>query len=72
MKRRCDLRTARKRVGLTQTELAKMAGVRQGLVSRLETGHVKHPRFETVLNLARALHMDPAGLRFTAPEGEAA
>jgi predicted transcriptional regulator len=49
-----------------------MAGVRQGLVSRLETGHVKHPRFETVLNLARALHMDPAGLRFTAPEGEAA
>ena len=69
---RCDLRTARKRAGLTQEQLAKKAGVRQGMVSKLESGHIRNPRFSTVLSLARALERDPETLRFEARDGNAA
>ena len=64
--RRCDLRTARLRAGFTQVELARLAGVAQGVISRLETGQAVNPHFLTVLGLARALRMAPEDLRFTA------
>jgi predicted transcriptional regulator len=60
----CDLRTARKRAGLTQEQLALKAQIRQAVISKLETGVIKNPRFSTVLSLARALQINPAGLRF--------
>lgn len=34
------------------------------MISKLESGHVSHPRFSTVVNLARVLQIDPALLRF--------
>lgn len=33
------IQRARKRRGLTQTDLAELAGLRQEMVSRIETGH---------------------------------
>jgi transcriptional regulator with XRE-family HTH domain len=62
--RRCSLRAARVRAGLTQVQLAQLAGILQSMVSKLESGQVSHPRFSTVVNLARVLHIDPALLRF--------
>jgi transcriptional regulator with XRE-family HTH domain len=41
--------------GLTQTELAHLAGVSQGLIARIERGHVKDPAGSVILRLARAL-----------------
>ena len=61
-----SLRAARVRAGLTQVQLAKLADIGQGMVSKLESGHVSHPRFSTVVNLARILQIDPALLRFDA------
>jgi predicted transcriptional regulator len=60
----CDLRTARKRAGFTQEELAAKAQVRQALISKLESGVIKNPRFATVLRIARALQINPAELMF--------
>jgi predicted transcriptional regulator len=63
--RRYDLRTARKRAGLTQEQLARRAGLRQSFVSRLESGDTD-PRLSAVQVLARVLRMDVAakGFRF--------
>lgn len=63
-RQRYDLRTARRRAGLTQIALARRAGIQQGMISKLENGLVPDPRFSTVLNLARALKVEPGLLRF--------
>ena len=49
------LRTAR---GLTQDELAEAASVPQGNISRLERGDVRDVLVSTLLDLAKALHVD--------------
>lgn len=43
--------------GMTQTELAEKAGIRQTHVSKLELGQVE-PRLATITKLARALGID--------------
>jgi transcriptional regulator with XRE-family HTH domain len=40
---------------MTQTELAKAAGVSQGLIARIERGQVKDPAGSVILRLAKAL-----------------
>jgi transcriptional regulator with XRE-family HTH domain len=52
MKAGAVLRNARRRAGLTQRELARVAGVPQPAVSRIERDHVS-PRFETLDVLLR-------------------
>jgi len=55
------LRAARQKAGLTQNELAKLAGVARGTVHRLETlERGGYPR--TLRRLARALGVTPAHL----------
>jgi transcriptional regulator with XRE-family HTH domain len=55
------LRAARQKAGLTQNELAKLAGVGRGTVHRLETlERGGYPR--TLRRLARALGVTPAHL----------
>ena len=55
------LRAARQKAGLTQNELAKLAGVGRGTVYRLETlERGGYPR--TLRRLARALGVTPAQL----------
>jgi len=49
------LRTERKAAGLTQAQLAKLAKVPQGSISRMERGDILAPTFETLDRLARAL-----------------
>jgi transcriptional regulator with XRE-family HTH domain len=50
-----NLRTARRRAGMTQAELASAAGVGTGTVARLELGEMEDPRISTVRKLAHAL-----------------
>lgn len=55
---------ARRRLGLTQDELAARSGIDQTTISSLETGRKRQPRFDTVLRLAKALNVAPEQLRF--------
>lgn len=45
-------------------ELSAVSGVSQSVITKLEKGRVTNPNFSTVMKLARALHVDPAHLKF--------
>lgn len=47
------VKTARVRAGLTQEELARMSGVDQAMIARIERDRAK-PRIDTVMRLLRA------------------
>jgi transcriptional regulator with XRE-family HTH domain len=49
------LRKERKAAGLTQADLARMADVTQGYISKLERGDRVTPRFDILDRIARAL-----------------
>ena len=49
------IRELRKRRGMTQTELARRAGVKQGVISYIESGKTKHPRIDTLIAIAAVL-----------------
>lgn len=51
------VREARKRVGLTQRELAERAGTTQSAIARIETGR-STPSFDAVLRLLRLCGLD--------------
>ena len=52
-----NLRTARRRAGMTQADLAEAAGVGAGTVARLELGG-EDPRISTLRKLADALDVE--------------
>lgn len=54
------LRSYRSRMGLTQTQLAKLAGVSHGLVWHVETGRSTNPGVRILLALAKPLGVPPA------------
>lgn len=56
-----NLRHTRKRLGLTQEEVAERSGVHPTEVSRIEAGK-RDPRISTVRRLARALEVRPGEL----------
>lgn len=56
-----NLRDARKRLGLTQEQVAERSGVHPTEVSRIEAGK-RDPRVSTLLRLARALEVRPGEL----------
>ncbi|GAB2909575.1 helix-turn-helix domain-containing protein [Streptomyces mayteni] len=56
------LRDTRKRRGLSQSDLAKRAGVSYSLVKKLEQGERQSTRLETVRKLAAALHVPTSAL----------
>lgn len=41
--------------GWSQSELARRSGVKQGVLSYIESGRTKHPRIDTLSALAAAL-----------------
>lgn len=43
-------------MGLSQQKLAELAGVKQSVISDIERGHIKSPRLETAIALAKALN----------------
>jgi transcriptional regulator with XRE-family HTH domain len=49
------LRKERKKAGLTQGELARMSGVPQSSISKMERGDLLRPTFDTLDKLAKAL-----------------
>ena len=51
----------RKRKGMTQAQLAELAGITRVTVARYETTD-RNPRFTTIKRLARALGVSPAEL----------
>jgi transcriptional regulator with XRE-family HTH domain len=56
-----NLRDARKRLGLTQEQVAERSGVHATEVSRIENGK-RDPRASTLLRLAKAIEMRPGQL----------
>lgn len=56
-----NLRRARARSGLSQTQLARAAGISHSEIYRLEAG-TREPRLGTLLNLGNALGIDGADL----------
>lgn len=70
--RKQTLRAARRRAKLTQEQLEAKSGVDQSYISRLESGKIHNPSFDTVTQLAEALDIDPRTLTFVpAPEAVA-
>jgi HTH-type transcriptional regulator/antitoxin HipB len=51
------IQRTRKQRGLTQTELANLAGLRQEMVSKIETGH-DSTRLAALYSLFAALNLD--------------
>lgn len=49
------IKTLRERRGWSQSELARKAGIRQGVLSDIESGKTKHPRIDTIAAIAQAL-----------------
>lgn len=72
IKRTVFLKDARRRRGLTQTQLAERTGIRQATISKLERNPHANPGFKTVTILARELAVAPESLRFGPPSKGAA
>jgi DNA-binding XRE family transcriptional regulator len=53
-----DIQTTRQRLGLTQKDLAGMAGVTQQMVSRIETAATPNMTHGSICRIAAALGMD--------------
>lgn len=51
------IRELREKLGWTQTELAKRSGVKQGVLSDIESGVTKNPRIDTMAALAAAMNV---------------
>lgn len=49
------IKELRMKRGLSQNELARRAGIRQGVLSYIESGRTKHPRIDTLAAIAAAL-----------------
>jgi putative transcriptional regulator len=56
------LKEARKEAGLTQSELAEKAGVRQATISELETGNTRRVDLDVLDRLCDALGVEPGEL----------
>lgn len=56
-----NLRAARKKLGLTQEEVAERSGVQAGEVSRIEHGK-RDPKVSTLEKLAKAVEQPPGRL----------
>jgi len=55
------LKYERQNRGLSQGDLARLAGIDQTAISRLESG-IREPRLVTICSLANALEVTPAEL----------
>lgn len=51
------VRKRRRELGLTQAQLSATTGLRQFHISRIESGHIKDVKGETLGRLARALRV---------------
>lgn len=49
------IRELREKKGWSQSELSRRSGVKQGVLSYIESGRTKHPRIDTLAAIAAAL-----------------
>lgn len=56
------LRDYRRRIALTQGELAERSGVGITTITRIESGHITEPRVSTLRKLAESLDVEPRDL----------
>jgi transcriptional regulator with XRE-family HTH domain len=49
------IKELRMKRGISQNELARRAGVKQSVLSYIETGRTKHPRIDTLTAIAAVL-----------------
>lgn len=54
------VRDRRKELDMTQEQLADCVGVDRSAIGHIESGHVKQPAREVLLNLAHCLELPPA------------
>ena len=59
------LRDARKKAGMTQSELSEKSGVSRGTIIMLESGNEKNTSTKTLVSLAAALGMTVEQLFFS-------
>jgi transcriptional regulator with XRE-family HTH domain len=57
-----DVRRIRERRGMTQVQLAELAGVRQATISAIETGHTRGVDFDVLERVADVLGVEPGSL----------
>ena len=57
-----ELKKFRRIAGFSQQQLADRSGVDVATISRLERGLKREPSYQTVIRLARTLHLDPEEL----------
>lgn len=65
------IKDMRKKLGLTQKELAERMGVKDAVISQYETG-IRMPKYETIVRFAAAMGVSPyaiIGFDNQAPEG---
>jgi len=65
-----NVKQMREKVGMSQMELARRAGMPQSALARLESGGVSHPQARTIKRLADALGCAPEQLFGVAPPRE--
>lgn len=51
------IKELREEKGWSQNELARRSGVKQGIISDIESGKTKHPRIDTMSAIADALEV---------------
>lgn len=51
------IRELREKRGWSQSELSRRSGVKQGVLSYIESGRTKRPRIDTILAIAAALEV---------------
>ena len=49
------IRELREKLGWSQNELARRSGVKQGVLSDIESGKTRHPRIDTMISISKAL-----------------
>ncbi len=57
------LRLARQKAGVSQSALARDAGITRGAVTAIEQGRTRTPKAETLTKIARLVKMQPEDLR---------
>lgn len=53
-----NIRRYRKKLGLSQDRLSKLAGVAYNTIVKIESGENSNPTFETLTKIAKALDID--------------
>jgi transcriptional regulator with XRE-family HTH domain len=69
--KRITVAARRKKLHLTQAQLAAQIGKPQSFISKIENGVITKPAFDDVVAIAKVLRVHPLRLDLPSPENEA-